>query len=107
MCNVHADPATRSPKSPQEGDNVKGVAKIFADLAVNPVAYVLGIALAVKIVSVLGDSNATVFILAAFPVVGLTVLSKSPVGKRVQEDLEAQLPGASSLQLKIAASCAA
>jgi hypothetical protein len=47
----------------------------------------------VLLVNVLGDSQLTVFLLASFPVVGLTALSNSPIGKRVQDRLEEQLPG--------------
>lgn len=70
------------------------MAKLFADAAVNPLTYIGGIALAVKIVSVVGDTDLVIGLLAALPVVGLTALSKSPVGKRVMANLEAQLPGA-------------
>lgn len=67
--------------------------KLAADLAVNPLTYLVAIGLSVWLVNVLGESDLTIFVLAAFPIVGLTALSKSPVGEQVAKSLEAELPG--------------
>ena len=68
--------------------------QIAADVAVNPISYLVAIVLCVLFVNQVGDSNIALLILAALPVVGLTALSKSSAGKQVQDDLERKLPGA-------------
>lgn len=68
-------------------------------MAVNPLTYLVAIVFSVWLVNVLGESDLTIFVLAAFPIVGLTALSKSPIGEEVQKSLEAELPGSlSSMQ---------
>ena len=68
-----------------------------ADAAVNPLTYGVGIAISLFVVKVLGERDFIVFALAAFPVVGLTALSKSPIGAQVVKSLEAKLPGGALL----------
>eukprot|EP00892_Ulva_mutabilis_P009093 jgi/Ulvmu1/6556/UM003_0192.1 len=75
------------------GSMAERAGKIAADLAVNPLTYLVAIGLSVWLVNVLGESDLTIFVLAAFPIVGLTALSKSPIGQQVQKSLEAELPG--------------
>ena len=65
-----------------------------ADAAVNPLTYGVGIAISLFVVKVLGERDYIIFALAALPVVGLTALSKSPIGAQVVKSLEAKLPGA-------------
>lgn len=74
------------------GDIAKRLGKLSADLAVNPLTYLAAIALAVQLVQLLGERDLTIFVLAAAPIVGLTALSRSPLGSQVQADLNAKLP---------------
>jgi hypothetical protein len=69
------------------------VGQFAADAAVNPVTYGVAIGVSVLLVQLLGEKDITIFLLAAFPVVGLTALSKSPIGSQVQRSLNAKLPG--------------
>lgn len=78
------------------GSLIERAGKFAADLAVNPLTYLVAIVFSVWLVNVLGESDLTIFVLAAFPIVGLTALSKSPIGEEVQKSLEAELPGALS-----------
>lgn len=82
-----------SRRAAHAGSIAQRAGKIAADLAVNPLTYLLAIVFSVWLVNVLGESDLTIFVLAAFPIVGLTALSKSPVGEQVQKSLEAELPG--------------
>lgn len=70
------------------------VGQYGADAAVNPLTYGVGIAISLLVVKIVGEVDFIIFGLAAFPVVGLTALSKSPIGAQVVKSLEAKLPGA-------------
>jgi hypothetical protein len=66
---------------------------LAADAAVNPATYLLAIGLCVVLVNKFAVGDAGLLLLAAFPVVGLTLLSKSDAGRDVAKRLEEQLPG--------------
>ncbi|KAG2449203.1 hypothetical protein HYH02_005950 [Chlamydomonas schloesseri] len=67
-------------------------AKLAAEVVASPVFYLVAGLLAIKLVASTGEDGATIFIFAALPITALTALSKSSVGKQVQEQLEAKLP---------------
>jgi hypothetical protein len=48
--------------------------------------------IAIKLVASTGESAASIFIFAALPITALTALSKSSLGKQVQQQLEGRLP---------------
>lgn len=82
------------PKEPAAQSKQESFSKLAADVAVNPLTYLAAIGLCVALVNAFGDSDATLLLLAAFPVVGLTALSKSSAGQAVADNLQEQLPGA-------------
>jgi len=65
---------------------------VLAEVVANPLFYFVGGLAAIKLVSSLGEQVGAIVVLSALPVVGLTLISKSDVGKKVAEGLETQLP---------------
>lgn len=80
-----------TPKN-EEQDIATSFTRVLAEIVVNPLFYVVGGLATIKIVSMLGEQVASIVIISAAPVVGLTLISKSDVGKKVQQGLEAKLP---------------
>ena len=71
--------------------------QLAADVAVNPLTYLVAIAFCVAVVNRVGDSDSLLFVLAALPVAGLTALSKSSAGREIADKVAAELPGAFAL----------
>ncbi|GLC41317.1 hypothetical protein PLESTB_001076000 [Pleodorina starrii] len=67
-------------------------ATLAAEVVASPLFYLVAGLLAIKLVSSTGEDGATIFVFAALPITALTALSKSSVGKQVQQQLEARLP---------------
>ena len=91
----YADEKQKGQQASSTGSSSRStsVGQLAADIAVNPLTYLVAIVACALFVNRFGDSNAVLLVLAALPVVGLTSLSKSSVGKEVQDNLEQQLPG--------------
>jgi light-harvesting complex II chlorophyll a/b binding protein 7 len=66
--------------------------RMLAETVANPLFYLVGGLVAIKLVASLGEQVGAIVLLSAAPVVGLTLISKSDAGKKVQEGLEARLP---------------
>lgn len=88
QANVDDTDAART----EERSLAEQLGQFGADAAVNPLTYGVGIAISLFVVKVLGERDYIIFALAALPVVGLTALSKSPIGAQVVKSLEAKLP---------------
>jgi len=69
-----------------------GAAQLLAEVVASPVFYLLAGIGAIGALSLTGETVGPVIVLSALPVVGLTALSKSDLGKQVQVKLEAELP---------------
>ncbi|KAG2436254.1 hypothetical protein HXX76_006565 [Chlamydomonas incerta] len=81
-----------APRSSEPETLTTRAAKLAAEIVASPIFYLVAGLLAIKLVASTGEDGATIFIFAALPVTALTALSKSSVGKQVQEQLEAKLP---------------
>lgn len=81
-------------KEPSSGgeDGATGAARLLAEVVASPVFYLVAGIGAIGALSFTGETVGPVIVLSALPVVGLTALSKSDLGKQVQEKLEAELP---------------
>ncbi|GIL68272.1 hypothetical protein Vafri_21560 [Volvox africanus] len=67
-------------------------AKLVAEVVASPLFYLVAGLVAIKLVGSTGEDGATIFVFAALPITALTALSKSSIGKQVQQQLEAKLP---------------
>ncbi|PNW87142.1 hypothetical protein CHLRE_02g110750v5 [Chlamydomonas reinhardtii] len=90
------EPEGRSSEQPAPADAPETLttraAKLAAEIVASPIFYLVAGLLAIKLVASTGEDGAAIFIFAALPITALTALSKSSVGKQVQEQLEAKLP---------------
>ena len=94
------DTSSSSSRVASEGEStssssaVEGASALVARIVANPAFYLVGGIAAVRLVGQNDSSTSLVstLLLSASPVVLLTLLSKGEIGKRVQRNLEAQLP---------------
>mmetsp|Transcript_27309 Transcript_27309/g.73821 ORF Transcript_27309/g.73821 Transcript_27309/m.73821 type:complete len:399 (+) Transcript_27309:45-1241(+) len=70
-----------------------GAAKLAAEIVASPLFYLVAGLVAIKLVSSTGEQSSSILVFAALPVTLLTALSKSPLGTKVQDDLQKRLPG--------------
>jgi len=85
-------PAPKEEPEKEQEDIATAFTRNLAEILANPIFYIVGGLAAIKLVSMLGEQVGTIIVLSATPVVGLTLISKSDVGKKVQEGLESKLP---------------
>ncbi|KAK3251569.1 hypothetical protein CYMTET_39088 [Cymbomonas tetramitiformis] len=76
----------------QASDTSADAAKLLAEIVANPLFYLVAGLGAIKLVASLGEQVGAIVVLSALPVVGLTLISKSDAGKKVEENLKAKLP---------------
>ena len=67
-------------------------ARVAAEVVASPIFYLFAGLATVKLITSTGEQTAGILLAAAAPVTLLTALSKSDVGRRVQERLEERLP---------------
>ncbi|GFR49864.1 hypothetical protein Agub_g11966 [Astrephomene gubernaculifera] len=68
-------------------------AKWAAEVVASPLFYLVAGLAAIKLLSLTGlEDGVTIFLFAALPITALTALSKSSLGKQVQQQLESKLP---------------
>eukprot|EP00191_Tetraselmis_sp_GSL018_P011844 CAMPEP_0177602236 /NCGR_PEP_ID=MMETSP0419_2-20121207/14745_1 /TAXON_ID=582737 /ORGANISM="Tetraselmis sp., Strain GSL018" /LENGTH=341 /DNA_ID=CAMNT_0019095675 /DNA_START=305 /DNA_END=1327 /DNA_ORIENTATION=- len=65
----------------------------MAEAVASPVFYLIAGLVAIGALSLVGETVGLTIGVSALPIVGLTLLSKSNLGRRVQEQLEERLPG--------------
>ncbi|WIA15503.1 hypothetical protein OEZ85_002140 [Tetradesmus obliquus] len=83
-------PQPESPAAQQ--DVATAAAKFVAEAVASPIFYLIAGLLTIKLVSSTGEQASGILIAAAAPVTLLTALSKSSLGKQVQQGLEEKLP---------------
>eukprot|EP00798_Chlamydomonas_sp_ICE-L_P008897 gene8897-3780_t len=81
-----------STSSHSSESNLTSAATLLAEVVASPLFYAVAGAVAIKLVASTGEQSASVFIFAATPIVALTLLSKSDLGKKVQASLNERLP---------------
>jgi light-harvesting complex II chlorophyll a/b binding protein 7 len=79
-------------KEEQQAGVAVDAARIAAEVVANPLFYLVAGLVAIKLVASTGEQSLSIFLFAAAPVTLLTLLSKSDLGKQVQQQLEAKLP---------------
>ncbi|KAF8057921.1 sdhb [Scenedesmus sp. PABB004] len=87
-----ADPAPQRSAAAPPPAAATSLAQLAAEVVASPLFYLVAGLAAVWLVSRTGDQTATILIAAAAPVTLLTALSKSSLGRQVQESLAARLP---------------
>eukprot|EP00879_Flechtneria_rotunda_P004588 GHRR01004843.1.p1 GENE.GHRR01004843.1~~GHRR01004843.1.p1 ORF type:complete len:406 (+),score=130.55 GHRR01004843.1:259-1476(+) len=87
-----ASPSDRGSQAQQPQDLFTAAAKLVAEIVASPIFYLVAGLLTIKLVSSTGEQATGILIAAAAPVTLLTVLSKSSLGKRVQDNLNDELP---------------
>ncbi|KAF5828084.1 chlorophyll a/b-binding protein, partial [Dunaliella salina] len=82
-----------SEKNKESPSLATGAAKLAAEIVASPLFYLVAGLIAIKLVSSTGEQSSSILVFAALPVTLLTALSKSPLGAKVQDDLQKRLPG--------------
>eukprot|EP00877_Chromochloris_zofingiensis_P007106 jgi/Chrzof1/2649/Cz11g23240.t1_LHC15[v5.2] len=81
-----------SGSSQQAGDIATLAAKLAAEVVASPIFYLVAGLVAIKLVASTGEQAGSILLFAAAPITLLTALSKSSLGKQVQEALNEKLP---------------
>ncbi|GBF91914.1 chlorophyll a,b-binding protein [Raphidocelis subcapitata] len=91
--------AGKTPEAPQAGAGAGGsgsaatsAAKLVAEVVASPIFYLVAGLVAIKLVASTGEQSLSIFLFAAAPITLLTALSKSSLGKQVQDALTEKLP---------------
>ena len=79
-----------TPDEKEESLAIAGSA--FATIISSPLSYFVAGAIAIKLVASTGEDSSSILLFAAAPVVSLTALSKSDIGKKVADALKEKIP---------------
>lgn len=90
--DLPTQPAASSSTPSSSGDLTTKAAKLVAEIVASPIFYLVAGLAAIKLVASTGEQSTSIFLFAAAPITLLTVLSKSSLGKQVQESLNKKLP---------------
>eukprot|EP00238_Polyblepharides_amylifera_P004082 CAMPEP_0196590210 /NCGR_PEP_ID=MMETSP1081-20130531/65972_1 /TAXON_ID=36882 /ORGANISM="Pyramimonas amylifera, Strain CCMP720" /LENGTH=360 /DNA_ID=CAMNT_0041913249 /DNA_START=243 /DNA_END=1325 /DNA_ORIENTATION=+ len=84
--------ANNNNKDSLSEDEGEAAASVLAKIVANPLFYIVAGIASIKLVASLDEQVGVIVLLSALPVVGLTLISKSDAGKKVEEALKEKLP---------------